>query len=269
MAEHTGFWRDTWRGLHRRPKFVVAAALILFDPCRGDVSGVVHRQSIPPMPIPSQSLLRPSAAHWFGTDLQGHDIYARTVYGARASVMVGLGATLAGVRRRRGAGRAGRLLRGLGRRRGLAHHRRVLRIAAAVGRHRAHAGHAPPHGVDGDRDPGPVRLAAGGPDRPWRGARGAGQRLRAGSEGIGAEQVSDPAAACAAQRPGSGDRGGHDCPWAVHRHRGHVVLPRRRTADVGGVLGWRYQHRRRPGCGRARPYCSILLAHWRLRCWPS
>jgi oligopeptide transport system permease protein len=31
MAEHdrSGFWRDTWRRLHRRPKFVVAALLIL------------------------------------------------------------------------------------------------------------------------------------------------------------------------------------------------------------------------------------------------
>jgi len=43
---------------------------------------------------PSQSLLSPSAAHWFGTDLQGHDIYTRTIYGARASVTVGLGATV-------------------------------------------------------------------------------------------------------------------------------------------------------------------------------
>ncbi|ASW92758.1 peptide ABC transporter permease [Mycobacterium marseillense] len=41
---------------------------------------------------PSQSLLPASRAHWFGTDLQGHDVYARTVYGARASVTVGLGA---------------------------------------------------------------------------------------------------------------------------------------------------------------------------------
>ncbi|OMC13631.1 ABC transporter permease [Mycobacterium sp. SP-6446] len=97
MAEHIpvhhGFWRDTWRTLRRRPKFVVAAALIVvivvvaifpewftgIDPTYAD---------------PSQSLLPPSGAHWFGTDLQGHDIYARTVYGARASVMVGLGATL-------------------------------------------------------------------------------------------------------------------------------------------------------------------------------
>jgi oligopeptide transport system permease protein len=97
MAERNpgrhGFWRDTWRELRGRPKFVIAAALILFvvvvamfpswftaiDPSYGD---------------PSQSLLSPSAAHWFGTDLQGHDIYARTVYGARASLMVGLGSTL-------------------------------------------------------------------------------------------------------------------------------------------------------------------------------
>ena len=97
MAERTeerhGFWRDTWRELRGRPKFVVAAALIVFvvvvamfpswftgvDPGYGD---------------PSQSLLAPSSAHWFGTDLQGHDIYARTVYGARASLTVGLGATL-------------------------------------------------------------------------------------------------------------------------------------------------------------------------------
>jgi oligopeptide transport system permease protein len=98
MAENIprlhGFWRDTWQELRRRPKFVLAASLIAFivvvamfpswfagiDPTYAD---------------PGQSLLPPSAAHWFGTDLQGHDIYARTVYGARASVTVGLGATLA------------------------------------------------------------------------------------------------------------------------------------------------------------------------------
>ncbi len=94
MPELQGFWRDTWRGLRRRPKFILATALIVvilvvavfpswftgIDPMYAD---------------PHQSLLPPSCAHWFGTDLQGHDIYARTVYGARASVTVGLGATLA------------------------------------------------------------------------------------------------------------------------------------------------------------------------------
>lgn len=38
----------------------------------------------------SERLLSPSAAHWFGTDDLGRDIYARVVYGARISLMVGL-----------------------------------------------------------------------------------------------------------------------------------------------------------------------------------
>jgi oligopeptide transport system permease protein len=91
MAE--GFWGDTWRALRRRPQFVVSAALIAL------IIVVAAFPSLftgidPGYADPDQSLLGPSAAHWFGTDLQGHDIYARTVYGARASITVGLGATL-------------------------------------------------------------------------------------------------------------------------------------------------------------------------------
>ena len=36
----------------------------------------------------------PSADAWFGRDGQGYDVYARTVYGARASILVGIFATL-------------------------------------------------------------------------------------------------------------------------------------------------------------------------------
>jgi oligopeptide transport system permease protein len=97
MAEHIpdrhGFWRDTWRELRRRPKFVVAATLIAFIVVVA-IFPALFTGIDPAYADPSQSLLPPSAAHWFGTDLQGHDIYARTVYGARASVTVGLGATL-------------------------------------------------------------------------------------------------------------------------------------------------------------------------------
>lgn len=99
MAEqHTpsrsGFWRDTWRGLRQRPKFVVAGVLILFIVVVAAFPAWFTGAD-PGYADPNQSLLPPSAAHWFGTDLQGHDIYARTVYGARASTTVGLGATLA------------------------------------------------------------------------------------------------------------------------------------------------------------------------------
>jgi oligopeptide transport system permease protein len=88
-----GFWGDTWRGLRRRPKFIIAATLIAFVIVVA-VFPALFTGADPGYADPNQSLLTPSAAHWFGTDLQGHDIYARTVYGARASITVGLGATL-------------------------------------------------------------------------------------------------------------------------------------------------------------------------------
>ena len=37
-------------------------------------------------------LVRPSSSHWFGTDIQGRDIFARLLFGARISLAVGLGA---------------------------------------------------------------------------------------------------------------------------------------------------------------------------------
>jgi peptide/nickel transport system permease protein len=40
----------------------------------------------------TKRLLPPSGEHWFGTDLLGRDLYARVIYGARASL---LGATMA------------------------------------------------------------------------------------------------------------------------------------------------------------------------------
>ncbi|WP_236792314.1 ABC transporter permease [Amycolatopsis sp. GM8] len=40
------------------------------------------------------TLRPPSAAHWLGTDQNGRDIFARIVYGARPSLVIGLGATV-------------------------------------------------------------------------------------------------------------------------------------------------------------------------------
>ncbi|PIB78613.1 peptide ABC transporter permease [Mycobacterium celatum] len=79
--------------LWRRPKFLVAAVLIGFMLVVAAFPALFTGAD-PGYADPNQSLLAPSSAHWFGTDLQGHDIYARTVYGARASIVVGLGATM-------------------------------------------------------------------------------------------------------------------------------------------------------------------------------
>ena len=40
----------------------------------------------------AQQLMRPSHAHWLGTDIQGRDILSRLLFGARISLSVGLGA---------------------------------------------------------------------------------------------------------------------------------------------------------------------------------
>ncbi len=93
LLDGSGFWRDTWGELRRRPQFVVSAALIGFVVVVA-VFPSLFTAADPAYANPDQSLLGPCAAHWFGTDLQGHDIYARTVYGARASITVGLGATV-------------------------------------------------------------------------------------------------------------------------------------------------------------------------------
>lgn len=91
--EARSLWSDAWRQLRRNPLFWISAALILIfllmafipqlftriDPTSGSLRHV--RESM-------------SGEHWFGTDKQGRDIYARTIYGARASIIVGVLTTL-------------------------------------------------------------------------------------------------------------------------------------------------------------------------------
>ncbi|MBV8929386.1 MAG: ABC transporter permease [Mycobacteriaceae bacterium] len=90
----SGFWRDAWRHLRTRPQFLVAALLIVLVLVVAAFPSL-FTSADPTYADPNQSLLGPSVHHWFGTDLQGHDVYARVVYGARASITVGVGTTLA------------------------------------------------------------------------------------------------------------------------------------------------------------------------------
>jgi len=43
------------------------------------------------------SLQPPSWTHWFGTDESGRDLYSRVIYGARESLLIGLGAAAVGI----------------------------------------------------------------------------------------------------------------------------------------------------------------------------
>ena len=84
---------DAWRDLRRRVLFWVAAVLVLAFV----VMAIFPRlyTSIDPHNCDlSVSLEPPNSQHWFGTDVQGCDVYSRTIYGARASILVGVLSTL-------------------------------------------------------------------------------------------------------------------------------------------------------------------------------
>ena len=68
---------------------LVVAALI--SPYVFDYEADVIGQNMP------ERLMAPCAAHWFGTDEFGRDLFARVVYGARYSLIIGVGSVMLGL----------------------------------------------------------------------------------------------------------------------------------------------------------------------------
>lgn len=84
---------DAWRQLKRKPVFWVSVTLILLFVVMAVVPQLFTRVD-PGAAILAQAREKPGADAWFGRDIQGYDIFARTVYGARASILVGVFTTL-------------------------------------------------------------------------------------------------------------------------------------------------------------------------------
>ncbi|MFJ6559330.1 ABC transporter permease [Streptomyces sp. NPDC091412] len=86
-------WSDAWRDLRRNPVFILSALVICF------LVVIAIRPSLIASGNPlTCDLARaqdgPAPGHPFGFDGQGCDVYTRTVHGTRASVTVGVCATL-------------------------------------------------------------------------------------------------------------------------------------------------------------------------------
>ncbi len=84
---------EAWHELRHNWLFWIALALILLFVLMGAVPQLFTRTD------PNEAILRlgstpPSSQQWFGRDLQGYDVFSRTVYGARASILVGVLSTL-------------------------------------------------------------------------------------------------------------------------------------------------------------------------------
>jgi peptide/nickel transport system permease protein len=72
----------------RNPTIVIGGALMLFLILLALLAGLIAGD--PLKLTPARRLRPPSANYWFGTDQFGRDVFSRTIYGTRVSLIVGL-----------------------------------------------------------------------------------------------------------------------------------------------------------------------------------
>jgi oligopeptide transport system permease protein len=82
-------WQDAWTELRHNPLFWISMVLIVIFLLMAIAPGLFTNKD-PEFADLARAREAPSAAAWFGMDGQGYDVYARTIYGARASIMVGI-----------------------------------------------------------------------------------------------------------------------------------------------------------------------------------
>ncbi|MFC9248526.1 ABC transporter permease [Streptomyces sp. NPDC057136] len=92
-------WGDAWQDLRRNWYFIISAMLIvvlllitafpgLFTSASPTTGDLVHHF------LGKPELSKIGSPEWFGYDGQGRSVYARVIYGTRASVIVGVAVTL-------------------------------------------------------------------------------------------------------------------------------------------------------------------------------
>jgi peptide/nickel transport system permease protein len=91
-----GLWTDAFRRMRRSPSAIIGGSIIIFfvvvavfapfiapyDPTRGDLGA---------------SYLPPSPDHWFGTNVQGQDVFSRIVFGSRLTLGIAVLSVTIGV----------------------------------------------------------------------------------------------------------------------------------------------------------------------------
>jgi oligopeptide transport system permease protein len=88
-----GLAADAWRDLRKRPVFLISLGFIVVFVVLSVFPGLFTHYS-PGWTDLAQSRQGPTSGHPFGFDVQGGDVYARTIYGTRASIIVGTAAVL-------------------------------------------------------------------------------------------------------------------------------------------------------------------------------
>ncbi|MFC8585389.1 ABC transporter permease [Streptomyces sp. NPDC057217] len=92
-------WGDAWRDLRRNPYFLVSSVLIFFLLLIAAFPGLFTSASPTAGDLVKHYVGKPELGDvgspgWLGYDIQGRSVYARLIYGTRASIIVGVCVTL-------------------------------------------------------------------------------------------------------------------------------------------------------------------------------
>jgi oligopeptide transport system permease protein len=87
--------RDAWRRLRKNRLAVVSGLFLLALVVAAAVLPGLLRLSYSAQD--AEQFLPPNRTHWFGTDLLGHDVFARVLFGCRISLAVALAATVVSI----------------------------------------------------------------------------------------------------------------------------------------------------------------------------
>lgn len=91
------YWQDAWRRFCKNKVALCAAALLLLIVLFTLLGPVLCPYGFSTQNVKIRNQ-RPSAAHWFGTDSLGRDLFARVAVGGRVSIVIGIcGALIVGV----------------------------------------------------------------------------------------------------------------------------------------------------------------------------
>lgn len=87
------YWQDAWRRLKRNKIALFSLILVIVITVLAITVPMLSKYNYSNNDLQAINL-QPSLAHWFGTDQLGRDVFVRTMYGARYSLIIGFAAAV-------------------------------------------------------------------------------------------------------------------------------------------------------------------------------
>lgn len=93
VGKSTSFWKDAWRRFRKNKLALFGVVVIILLAIMAFIGEPISGHTYDKTNLMNANK-SPSADHWFGTDNLGRDVFARTWYGAKISLFIGLMASL-------------------------------------------------------------------------------------------------------------------------------------------------------------------------------